>query len=87
MNWTREWLKCVRLQGQRTRYLLKLMESDPELPSLFHNAAELRAYLTRHGCTVDGPQIDRIWQSYKRWIHLNPVVVIHRGKAIPIRAL
>ena len=86
MNWTREWLKCVRLQGKRTRHLLELMENDAEIPGLFRTAAELRTYLTRQGCTVDGPQIDRIWQSYKRWLQHNPVLITHRGKAIPIRA-
>ena len=83
MNWSKAWLQCARIRHRA----LDLMRADSDLPHLFRSAAELRGYLTRHGCPVTGPLIDRLWKSYKGWTRRNPVLVTHSSKVITIRAL
>lgn len=86
---TRRWLRCVYGRNDAAGDLIDDMRADENLPNIFCNIREMRAYLKDKGANVEvvdyQDPVSKVWSLYKTWMDRN--AASGKGMALTDKAM
>jgi hypothetical protein len=69
----RAWLDASRITDNIAGDVIADMRRDSNLPELFHNYREMRAYLRDRGACLEAMEaLPEVWRRYRNWLDRHP---------------